>query len=102
MCDMCRHKRIKCLWKADEDESERGSSPGLPKAGAVAQARRGARRKKPAAKVIEGEGKVPGQEAVNVAEARSVTSAQASTTAGGKGAAATEGTSSLLSRIEWY
>lgn len=88
MCDLCRHKRIKCELGADEEDSDRGSSPAPPKAGAT-PARRGTRRKKPAAKVVEGEGARAAKEDGGGAAKRSVAFASSA----GKGRATTQGKS---------
>ena len=87
MCDLCRHKRIKCELEADEEDTDRGSSPAPPKAGATPQARRGTRRKKPAAKIVEGEGTRAAKEDGGGAAKRSVSFASSA----GKGRATTQG-----------
>ena len=87
MCDLCRHKRIKCEWVADEEESDRGSSPAPTKAGPTPAARRGARRKKPAAKLVEGDSARATKDEGGTGVKRSVVFAPTV----GKGRAATEG-----------
>ena len=48
MCDLCRHKRIKCEW-LDNEEPGPAPLPESVKTGPPSQSRRGTKRKRPTA-----------------------------------------------------